>query len=263
MLELKNELKNRYEEIAKTGNENATASDFLLRELEIECALKFIRDGDKLLDVGCGPGVALEAYVKSRIGVDAFGIDYAHNMVDFARSRLAAEVPEFKIDIKHASVTDLPFENNSFNVVTSHRCLMALLDWELQKQALVEIHRILKPGGIFVMLEGTMDGLDKLNSFRRQFQLSEIDGQGKDNLFTLKFDEQQLLQFTNKQFELLHTQRFGMYYFLTRIVQPLLVAPNKPSYDHTLNLIAKQIAKVHPDFEGIGHLVGFVFRKKS
>ena len=231
--------------------------------MEIENALKFIRDGDKLLDVGCGPGVALESYVKSRKALKAFGIDYAHNMVAFAQSRLAMEVPEFHIEIKQASVTQLPFENGTFDVITSHRCLMALLDWKLQKEAIMEIHRVLKPGGIFVMLEGTKDGIDKLNSYRRQFDLPEIDAHGKDNLFTLKFDEQQLLDFAAVPFELLHTQRFGMYYFLTRIVQPLLAKPSEPTYDHALNVIAKQIAQIHPDFEGIGHLVGFVFRKKA
>jgi hypothetical protein len=53
-----------------------------------------------------------------------------------------------------------------------------------------------------------------------------------------------------------------MYYFLTRVVQPLLVAPDKPSYDHKLNEVAREIAKVVPDFEGLGHLVGFVLSKR-
>jgi hypothetical protein len=54
-----------------------------------------------------------------------------------------------------------------------------------------------------------------------------------------------------------------MYYFLTRIVQPLLVAPNPPSYDHELNAVAREIARVVPDFEQMGHLVGFVLRKRA
>ena len=53
-----------------------------------------------------------------------------------------------------------------------------------------------------------------------------------------------------------------MYYFLTRIVQPLLVAPDKPRYDHRLNEIAREIAKTHSDYKGLGHLVAFVFRKR-
>ena len=53
-----------------------------------------------------------------------------------------------------------------------------------------------------------------------------------------------------------------MYYFLTRIVQPLLTAPAAPSYDHELNEVAKQVARVVPDFGGLGHLVAFALVKR-
>jgi hypothetical protein len=111
-------------------------------------------------------------------------------------------------------------------------------------------------------MEGTFEGIDRLNQYRRRFGLDEIDPAGKDRLLTLKFHEQQLLEFTEPLYELLRVQRFGMYYFLTRIVQPLLVAPDPPSYDHPLNEVARDIARVIPDFEGLGHLNGFVLRKR-
>jgi len=255
------ELKGIYDSIALSEDETTTACDYHLRDLEIVYGLEFIRDGDVILDVGCGPGVALQHYA-SRRNVTAHGIDYSENMVAFARKHLAKHALAADIDIACASVDDLPFEDDRFDVVTSHRCLMALLDWERQKAALLEIHRVLKPGGTFVMVEGTFDGLERLNFFRRKFGLSEIEADGKNRLLTLKFDEQQLAEYCAPYFELVRTQRFGMYYFLTRIVQPLLVAPDNPSYDHPLNEIAKQVAKVVPDFESIGHLVGFAFRKR-
>jgi hypothetical protein len=54
-----------------------------------------------------------------------------------------------------------------------------------------------------------------------------------------------------------------MYYFLTRVVQPLLVAPDKPSYDHKLNAVAREIARFMPDLDGMGHLVAFVLVKRG
>ncbi len=255
------ELKRRYEAFATSGDDKTTACDYNLRDLEIAYGLEFIRDGDILLDVGCGPGVALERYVAER-RIIAFGIDYAENMVSFAHKRTAEVAPNAKIDFRCASVEELPFDGEKFDVVTSHRCLMALLDWGRQQKALLEIHRVLKPGGIYVMMEGTFDGLDRLNFYRRKFNLTEIEAGGQDRLFTLKFHEKPLAEFCAPHFELLRTQRFGMYYFLTRIVQPLLVAPEKPRYDHPLNEVAKAIAKVVPDFESIGHLVGFAWRKR-
>jgi ubiquinone/menaquinone biosynthesis C-methylase UbiE len=255
-------LRSRYEEFALSLDDRTTASDYHLRELEIDLGLESIRDGDKVLDVGCGLGVALRVYARAR-AIEAHGIDYAENMVEGAKQRLAEAAPDLRVDFRQASVTQLPYDDASFDVVTSHRCLMALLDWDLQQQALVELHRVLKPGGTLVLMEGTFDGLERLNFYRRQFGLDEIEAGGRDRLLTLKFHERELLDFVAPHYELVRTQRFGMYYFLTRIVQPLLVAPDPPSYDHELNAVAKQIARVIPDLEHMGHLVGFVLRRRA
>jgi ubiquinone/menaquinone biosynthesis C-methylase UbiE len=255
-------LKSRYDEIALTLDDRTTACDYNLRELEIDLGTQYIRDGDAVLDVGCGLGGALRAYA-SRRRIEAIGIDYSGNMIEGARRRLAEVAPNLAVTFQEASVTELPFPNTRFDVVTSHRCLMALLDWQLQQAALDELHRVLRPGGTLVLLEGTFDGLERLNFFRRQFGLDEIEADGRERLITLKFRESQLLDFVSPRFELARVQRFGMYYFLTRIVQPLLVAPAAPSYDHRLNEVAKDIARVMPDLEHMGHLVGFVLRKRG
>ena len=255
-------LHERYEKIAKSGDTTTTACDFHLRDLEIKLAMEYMRKGDKVLDVGCGPGVALRRYV-TELEVEGVGVDYAGNMIEFARERTEMESPDANIDYHVCSVEEMPFDGQSFDVVTSHRCLMALLDWTRQKVALKEIHRVLKSGGVLVLMEGTSDGVEKLNYYRRVFGLSEIDPSGRDRLFTRKFQEKELLEFIGKYYELLSLRHFGMYYFLTRIVQPLLVHPESPRYDHKLNEVAKKISETLPDFEGIGHLRGFVLRRKG
>jgi ubiquinone/menaquinone biosynthesis C-methylase UbiE len=254
-------LRKRYEEIATSGDENTTACDFNLRALEIEFALEHIRDGDRILDVGCGPGVAACAYASQR-RISAHGIDYAENMIDFARRRTADVAPGLDITLQQANVLELPYPDDHFDVVTSSRCLMALLDWDLQKKALLEIRRVLKPDGRLVLMEGTLDGLERLNTHREKFGLTPIEADGRDRLFTRKFREQELLKFCEPYYAVERIQRFGMYYFLTRIVQPLLVAPASPKYDHPLNRVARQIARVMPDLEGMGHLVAFALRKR-
>lgn len=255
-------LKNRYEQFALSKDDKTTASDYLLRELEIDLASEYMRHGDRMLDVGCGLGYALREYAQ-RCQVVGIGLDYAENMVKGARERLKETAPSLPLEFVHGSVAEMTFEDNYFDIATSHRCLMALLDWEMQKRALKELHRVLKPGGKLVLMEGTFDGLERLNFYRRMFGLAEIESEGRDRLLTLKFHERELLQVIEPDFELIRTQRFGMYYFLTRIVQPLFMAPEPPRYDHRLNEVARHIAHLVPDFEKIGHLVGFVLKKRA
>ena len=257
------ELKKRYDEIAKSLDYNTTACDYQLRELEIHTAMGYIRDGFVTLDVGCGLGYAVTQYA-TRFRIEARGIDYSEKMVEGAKRLLAEKKSPLlgTVAFQHASVLELPFAPNSFDVISSSRCLMALLDWDLQKKALLEIHRVLKPDGVLVLMEGTYEGLEKLNNVRQKFGLDSIPADGKDRLFTLKFHEDELLTFCQPLYALERIQRFGMYYFLTRVVQPLLVAPDKPSYDHKINEVAKQIALLIPDFEGLGHLAAFVLVKR-
>lgn len=258
------ELKKRYETFATSLDYRTTASDFQLRELEIDTAAGYMRDGQRTLDVGCGLGYAVIQYA-GRARVEAHGIDYAENMIAGANELFQREKPSLKgtVSFQHASVLELPFPDGHFDVVSSSRCLMALLDWNLQKNALLEISRVLKPGGLLVLMEGTFEGLERLNQARTRFGLDPIAADGRDRLITLKFHEKELLDYCQQHYALERIQRFGMYYFLTRIVQPLLVAPEPPRYDHKLNDVARQIAKVYPDFEELGHLVAFILSKRG
>lgn len=255
-------LKSIYDEIALTKDEKTTACDFNLRELEIDCGLDAMTDGDRILDVGCGLGYAVRKYASVK-KVEAYGIDYSANMISGANMLHAEAQVGLLGTAKYAeaSVMDIPFPDGHFDVVTSSRCLMALLDWERQKSALQEIARVLKQGGTLVLMEGTYQGLHRLNEARRAFGLDAIDDSGRDRLLTLKFDEPKLVEFCSTHFQINRIQRFGMYYFLTRVVHPLLVAPDTPRYDARINSVALEVARKYPDYKGMGHLVAFVLEK--
>jgi ubiquinone/menaquinone biosynthesis C-methylase UbiE len=257
-------LKEVYEQIALSRDEKTTACDYQLRELEIDTGTAYIRDGDVVLDVGCGLGYSLRQYATRR-KIKGVGIDYAANMIRVARElqKEHGGTLQGTVDFQEASVLDLPFADRKFDVVTSSRCLMALLDWEKQQAALVEIARVLKPGGVLVLMEGTFEGLDRLNEVRGRFGLGPIDAAGRDRLQTLKFKEAELLAVCARDYELEDTQRFGMYYFLSRVVHPLLVAPAAPRYDAPINKVALEVARKIPDFMGLGHLVAFILRKRA
>jgi ubiquinone/menaquinone biosynthesis C-methylase UbiE len=108
-------------------------------------ALAGIRAGDAVLDVGCGPG-SLTRAAKDAAGPAgaAHGIDAAPEMI--ARARQNALRARTEVDFRVAAAERLPFADNTFDTVMS-RLAFHHLPGDLKRQALVEIWRVLKPGG--------------------------------------------------------------------------------------------------------------------
>jgi ubiquinone/menaquinone biosynthesis C-methylase UbiE len=70
-----------------------------------------------------------------------------------------------KFEVKDVLSLDLP--KNSFDIIITERCLQNLPSWESQKKAILNIMNILKSGGIFLMLECSKTGLDRLQALRK------------------------------------------------------------------------------------------------
>ncbi|HQS83362.1 MAG: hypothetical protein B7Y25_00235 [Alphaproteobacteria bacterium 16-39-46] len=262
-LDKEGKLHQHYEKIGELKDDRLTAFDYNLRSLEIECAKSYIFPTTKILDVGSGPGTACFEYAQ--ISNKVVGMDYAQSMVDFSTEQLHLKHPNLlkRLHFDRGSALELPYDSNSFDMITSHRVLIALLSWESQKKALQEITRCLIPHGIYVMFEATFEGLEILNKFKKMFNLREVSDGGDGDYDRLLFSEKNLKEFMREEFELIRIHSFGMYYFISRILQPLFVAPNSAKYDHKLNDVAFQIARHIPDFENMGHLKGYVWKKNG
>ncbi|HTR71024.1 MAG TPA: class I SAM-dependent methyltransferase [Mycobacteriales bacterium] len=90
--------------------------------------------GDRLLDVACGSGLALE--LAALRGAVCAGIDASPRLIAIARDRSP------NADIQVGDMHDLPWEAEAFDVVTSFRGV-----WGTTPDAVREIHRVLAPGG--------------------------------------------------------------------------------------------------------------------
>jgi SAM-dependent methyltransferase len=90
--------------------------------------------GDRLLDVACGSGLAIE--LARLRGASCSGIDASPRLVAVARDRS----PES--DIRVGDMHALPWDPASFDVVTSFRGI-----WGTTPDAVAEIYRVLRPGG--------------------------------------------------------------------------------------------------------------------
>ena len=90
--------------------------------------------GDRLLDVACGSGLAIE--LARLRGASCSGIDASARLVAVARDRN----PD--CDIRIGDMHALPWDPASFDVVTSFRGI-----WGTTPEAVAEIYRVLRPGG--------------------------------------------------------------------------------------------------------------------
>lgn len=93
-----------------------------------------IADGDRLLDVACGAGLALE--LARLQGAVCAGIDASHRLVDIARLRSPG------CDIRVGDMAGSGFADASFDVVTSFRGI-----WGTTPEVVHEVRRLLRPGG--------------------------------------------------------------------------------------------------------------------
>src|SRR6201999_3948005 len=90
--------------------------------------------GDRLLDVACGSGLALE--LARLRGAECAGIDASPRLVAVARDRSPGS------DIRVGDMNEMPWDAGSFDVVTSFRAI-----WGTTPAAVGDIHRVLRPGG--------------------------------------------------------------------------------------------------------------------
>lgn len=110
-----------------------------------------IAPGSRLLDVACGSGQL--ALMAGKEGLLVTGVDIAGNLVERARARAQAE--EVRARFEEADAEALPFDDASFDVVTSLIGAMFAPRPQLVAQ---ELLRVCVPGGIIAMANWTPQG---------------------------------------------------------------------------------------------------------
>jgi SAM-dependent methyltransferase len=93
-----------------------------------------VSGADRLLDVACGSGLAIE--LAALRGASCAGIDASRRLVAIARDR----TPD--ADIVVGDMNELPWDESTFTIVTSFRGI-----WGTTPAAIGEIFRVLVPGG--------------------------------------------------------------------------------------------------------------------
>jgi ubiquinone/menaquinone biosynthesis C-methylase UbiE len=199
---------------------NASWSDQRVIEMEIRELISRMDDGDRVLDVGCANGYSTIQFASQR-AIKIRGLDYIPEMVEEARNRLRrlpAAIPgEVEFDV--GNILELAEAADTYDKLVVIRVLINLGDWTNQVKALRECARVLRQGGVLLLSEATLQGWNKLNDLRREWELHEIAMPG----FNSYLDEEKVINSMGADLELVELVNFASTYFVgTRLLKPLL-----------------------------------------
>jgi ubiquinone/menaquinone biosynthesis C-methylase UbiE len=143
------------------GHSDHTISTHMLRTAESHAAflLPHIKTTDYILDVGCGPGTITTSFARYASEGRIVGIDISTTPLQKAKT-LAAESDVLtqgagSVVFEEGDILEgLPYPDDTFDIVYSSQVLGHMPPPDLPLRALVEMRRVLKPGGILATRDG-------------------------------------------------------------------------------------------------------------
>lgn len=108
-----------------------------------------------ILDVGCGGGRTIQKLAAAATEGKVCGIDYAAGSVAASSRTNAHLIASGRVEIERASVSQLPFPNDTFDLVTA---VETQYYWPDMINDMKEILRVLKPGGSLIVIAESYKG---------------------------------------------------------------------------------------------------------
>lgn len=113
---------------------------------------------DDILDIGCGGGANLAAFLKKSPEGKIIGIDYSDISVEESIRYNSEAVKSGRCQVLQGDVSDLPLDNESFDIITGFETVYF---WPKIENAIDQIKRVLKKGGVLLICNETDDTTDK------------------------------------------------------------------------------------------------------
>jgi ubiquinone/menaquinone biosynthesis C-methylase UbiE len=122
-----------------------------------------INPDSTILDVGCGGGRTIQKLAAIATEGKVYGIDYADGSVAASRANNQPFIQAGRVEIQKASVSQLPFAENTFDLVTA---IETQYYWPDLFNDMREILRVLKPAGTLLIIaesyrHGTYNALQR------------------------------------------------------------------------------------------------------
>lgn len=115
-----------------------------------------IKPDFKVLDVGSGPGSITIDFAKNYLPQGSIiGVEPTQELIDVANENKSKNASELEnVSFQLGSIYDLPFEDNSFDLVHAHQVVIHLQD---PIKALKELERVTKPGGYVCVRDADLE----------------------------------------------------------------------------------------------------------
>ena len=139
-LQLRQRMREFYE-TSETYKELLSAHDETYLRHYVELVIRYAPSGSRILDLGCGNGIS--SRLLNQADFDVVGTDISALFLEEAQEW---ENPKLRYQV--CDVLELPFENNSFDVICSNELIEHLPDVET---ALTEMIRVVRKGGKVVL----------------------------------------------------------------------------------------------------------------
>jgi arsenite methyltransferase len=117
-----------------------------------------LRGDEKLLDLGCGRGAVLLTAAKllpngRAIGVDIWRADQTDNSQQNTLRNAELEGVADRVEVHTADITELPFDDNSVDVIVSSLVVHNIPSQDGREKAISEAARVLRPGGKLALVD--------------------------------------------------------------------------------------------------------------
>jgi len=234
---------------------SATMHDATTRRLEIQTLLSYLKTGDKALEIGCGNGAAsVEIGHAKKLSMTC--VDFSPDLISIAKKQSTKDV-KGSISFREQDVLHLS-EKPTYDVVFTERCIINLLDWNDQKEALLKMIAALKRGGKLLLLEAFQDGLRDLNRARTEVGLTE-NPPAYHNLLLDKEKVRTHLEKNGMKFSE-ENNFLSSYYFGSRVLYPALAKLAKKDIVYN-NAFGQYFASLPPT-GNFSHIKLLAFTKK-
>lgn len=132
-----------WDKMAKRYSEQPVANEAAYQK-KLQVTREYLRPDMEVLEFGCGTGSTAIAHAAHVKHIQA--IDISSKMLDIARDRVGAKKIE-NITFEQSSIDDFSAPDQTFDAVMGHSILHLL---DNKEAAIAKVHKMLKPGGIFI-----------------------------------------------------------------------------------------------------------------